>query len=119
MNLSDVKNKLPAENIVAGEDEGMARAIGGVVASDLMSDVLVSAKEDCLLVTSLASEQMIRTADLVGAVGVLVVNGKPLPPSLVSLARSLAMPLLRTRMPKYETCLALAKAGCAEQGEGA
>jgi hypothetical protein len=93
---------MAVENAKSGE-----QPIGGVVASDLMSDVLVTAQENFLLVTSMASEQMIRTADFVGALGVVVVNDKPLTPAMVELARSLGMALLRSPLPKYEACLAI------------
>jgi len=86
------------------------RRIHHVVASDLMSDVLVVAQEDFLLVTSLASDQMIRTADLVGAAGVVLVNGKRPPPSVLKLAADLDIAILRTPLPKYETCLAIGAA---------
>lgn len=78
-----------------------------VVASDLMSDVLVASREDFLLVTSLASDQMARTADLVGAIGVVLVNNKPPPASLQDLARDLNLVLLASPLPKFEACLAL------------
>lgn len=86
------------------------RRIHNVVASDLMSDVLVVAQEDFLLVTSLASDQMIRTADLVGAAGVVLVNGKRPPASVLKLATDLDIALLRTPLPKYEACLAIGTA---------
>jgi hypothetical protein len=86
------------------------RRIQAVVASDLMSDVLVVAQEDFLLVTSLASDQMIRTADLVGAAGVVLVNGKRPPASVLRLAEDLDITLIRTPLPKYEACLAIGSA---------
>ncbi len=104
--VTQLVTPLQAEVLVTGA--AMARQpVSGVVASDLMSDVLVVSQDDVLLVTSLASDQMIRTADLVGAVGVIVVNAKPLAPSLIRLAESLDIALLRTALPKYEACLAI------------
>jgi len=84
--------------------------VQSVVASDLMSDVLVVTREDFLLVTSLASDQMIRTADLVGAAGVVLVNGKPPPASALKLATDLGIALIRSPLPKYEACLAIGAA---------
>jgi len=85
------------------------RPIRKVVASDLMSDVLVVDEDDMLLLTSLASDQVLRTAQVVGAVGVVVVNGKPLPSSMVSVASTLGVSLLKTRLSKYEACVALSQ----------
>jgi predicted transcriptional regulator len=87
-----------------------ATAVQHIVASDLMSDVLVSHTENFILITSLASDQMIRTADLVGAAAVILVNGKQPPASLTRLAQDLAMPLLGTALPKFEACLAVGQA---------
>ena len=50
-----------------------------VVAADLMSDVLTMDLERPLLLTSLATEQALRTAHVVGAVAVLVANSKTPP----------------------------------------
>jgi hypothetical protein len=87
-----------------------ALTVHHVVASDLMSDVLVAHAEDFILITSLASDQMIRTADLVGAIAIVLVNGKNPPPSVIKLAKDLNLPLLGTKLSKFEACLALGNA---------
>ena len=81
-----------------------------VVAADLMSDVLMMDLERPLLLTSLATEQALRTAHVVGAVAVLVANGKTPPSEMVDLARQLDMPLARTALPKFDAAVALGKA---------
>lgn len=106
MTLSGLVGILRGETVVESETSS-GRVVGSVVASDLMSDVLVMAQDGALLVTSLASEQMIRTADFVGAVGVVVVNGKALLPSVIDLARSVDVTLIRSPLSKYEACLAI------------
>ncbi len=95
------------------EDE---RHVGKVVASDLMSDVLLVDADDILLLTSLASDQSIRTAQIVGAMGVVVHNNKPLPASMLSVAQTLGIPLVTCPYAKYESCVRLYKALCAESG---
>jgi len=86
-----------------------AADIRHVVASDLMSDVLVVDKDHLLLVTSLPSDQTIRTADIVGASAVLVVNNKALPASMLALAREMDMTLMQSKLPKFETCVQIGK----------
>ena len=81
-----------------------------VVAADLMSDVLTMDLERPLLLTSLATEQALRTAHVVGAVAVLVANGKTPPPEMVALARKLDVPLARTALSKFDAAVALGKA---------
>lgn len=109
MTLADLVTTLSADVFV--QAAGFETVpVHHVVASDLMSDVLVAHMDDFILVTSLASDQMIRTADLVGATGVILVNGKQPPPSITRLAQDLDIPLLGTPLTKFEACLAIGNA---------
>lgn len=85
----------------AGDD----RRVGHVVASDLMSDVLLVDSDDILLLTSLASDQVLRTAQIVGAMGVVVHNNKPLPTSMADVATRLGISLVTAPYAKYESCV--------------
>lgn len=80
-----------------------------VVACDLMSDVLVVDVENILLVTSLVSRQSLKTAHLVGASGVVIVNDKTLPDDLLALAEEVEMSVLRTPLDKFNCCVVLGK----------
>jgi predicted transcriptional regulator len=104
MTMSEIANVLKAEVLVKGE--GIHKGVRHVMASDLMSDVLLVDEDDMLLLTSLASDQVLRTAQIVGAVGVIVVNGKPLPSSMVNVANDLHMTLATSRLSKYDACVA-------------
>ena len=108
MTMIEVAEVLKAEVLVLGE--GVHKPIRHVVASDLMSDVLLVDEDDMLLLTSLASDQVLRTAQIVNAVGVIVVNGKPLPSSMVNVANDLRMTLAVCRLTKYATCIAVHEA---------
>lgn len=90
--------------------DAYGRPVGHVVVSDLMSDVLLVDNDDILLITSLASDQVLRTAQIVGAMGVVVANGKPLPSTMPEVARSLGIPLATSPLPKYEICTLLHEA---------
>ena len=81
------------------------RQVGLPVASDLMSDVLLVDADDILLLTSLASDQAIRTAHIVGAMGVVVHDSKPLPSTMIEVARQLKIPLVSAPLSKYESCV--------------
>jgi len=106
MKFADVAQRLGAE--VAHRGSTFDREeLHHVMASDLMSDVLVVDRSRLLILTALASDQAIRTADMVGAAGVVVVNGKTLPAHMTRLAAELDVTLLRTRKPKFEACVAL------------
>ena len=102
MKISDVAAVLDGK-LVAGADTG--RAVGAVVANDLMSDVLLVDADDILLLTSLASDQVIRTANIIGAMGVVVHNGKPLPEAMCQAAQTFGIPLISSPLPKYESCV--------------
>ncbi|MCK5861939.1 MAG: hypothetical protein KAH38_05610 [Candidatus Hydrogenedentes bacterium] len=108
MTILEAAKVLNAE--VLAEGEAVGDDIKYVVASDLMSDVLLVDEEDILLLTSLASDQILRTAQIVGAVGVIVVNGKSLPSSMVSVANDLGMSLARCDFSKYNACITLYEA---------
>ena len=84
MTIADVANVLNGK-LMAG-DGASPRAVGAVVANDLMSDVLLFDADDPLLLTSLASDQAIRTAHIVGAMGVVVHNSKPLSETMLKVA---------------------------------
>ena len=80
-----------------------------VIVSDLMSDVLMMEKPAPLLVTSLSSDQVIRTASMVDAAGVLMAQNKPLPDKVAKLAEELDITLLHTSLAKFESCVLLGK----------
>lgn len=84
--------------------------VGSVVASDLMSDVLTTAEENFIISTSLNSEQVVRTADIVGALGILLVNGKQPQEGMKNLAREHGITVLSTPQTCFTTCLTLGKA---------
>ncbi len=76
--------------------------IESVITSDLMSDVLMSDREDLLLITSLANEQSIRTAGIVGSEAVMIANNKNVTDGMVALAKELGIALFSIRFAKYE-----------------
>lgn len=83
--------------------------INNFVASDLMSDVLVLEDMEFLLITSLASEQAVRTADIVGARGILLVNSKVPPAGMIDLAESLNKTLISTPKRMFVACALLGR----------
>jgi len=108
MTFSEMADALGGTIIYDNQEE---EAIEDVVASDLMSDVLVVEKDEVfVLVTSLASDQAIRTADIVGASGVILVNGKKAPAGLVKLSEDMEISLMSTPRNCFETCVILGRA---------
>lgn len=102
--IYDLIQNLPAYVVHADEDS-LHSEITAIVAADLMSDVLVSVDAPCVLVTSLASEQVIRTCDISGIQTILLVNDKLPSPAMKALAEEIGITLLATPLPMYEACV--------------
>jgi hypothetical protein len=104
--ICDIVEMLPAHLVYAPEGVRGIK-IDKIIAGDLMSDILVSIDEHYLLVTSLATEQAIRTADIVSAAAVLLVNDKLPAAGMKAQAADSAIALLATPLPMFEACAAL------------
>jgi vancomycin permeability regulator SanA len=89
--------------------------ITNFVANDMMSDVLTIDDENFVLITSLTSEQVVRTADIVGARGILLVSNKQPGERMLSMAREFDISILGTSMRMFKTCYIL---GTALEAEG-
>lgn len=83
--------------------------VESVIVSDLMSDVLTMEKPSPILVTSLSSEQTVRTASMVDALGVIIAQNKPLPEKISQLAADLDVAIITTPHAKFEVCVILGK----------
>jgi len=83
--------------------------VGGVFASDLISDILVSDGDHTLLITSLLSDQVLRTADVIGAVAVVLVNRRHIPASLIKAASEQQLPFFHTPLTKFDACVRLGR----------
>ncbi len=106
--LVQVVESIKGEVVYKAKSYDQSR-VAFVVACDLMSDVLVIDEDNILLVTSLVSRQSLKTAHLVGASGIVIVNDKTLPADLVSLAEELEISVIRTPLDKFMCCVELGK----------
>lgn len=109
MTFNDILNALPCKLVVRGAsyDEAQIRSL---VASDLMSDVLTTTEDNFIISTSLNSEQVVRTADIVGALGILLVNGKNPQEGMKRLAEEHGLTILTTPRDSFRTCMAIGRA---------
>lgn len=106
MRFSEISESLECQEYNHGENFERGE-IEYVTAGDLMSEVLVFDKDNLLLVTSLNSEQVLRTANIVDAGGVVLVNSKIPNKQMISLARDLGIVLLTTQCSMFESCAIL------------
>lgn len=84
-------------------------------ASDLMSDVLALSKPGMLLLTGLASPQVIRTAVISDLCGVVLVRGKRPGDEILKLAAEAGMPVLGTGLTMFEAAGVLYCAICSDR----
>ncbi len=83
------------------------RSIGGIEISDLMSEVLLTEYAGLLLITSLISDQTIRTAHMIDCAAILYPYQKTLPSTVLILANQLNMCVLVSPYSKFECCYKL------------
>ena len=108
MKIKKIAQILNAE-ILAGE-ASLEKEVSEFAASDLLSDVLALNKDHFLLLTALTSQQVLRTAEITGAIGVVIVNGKSPDQEAIGLARSHGISLLMTSEAMFEACQLIVKA---------
>ncbi|RPJ17910.1 MAG: hypothetical protein EHM30_02145 [Desulfobacteraceae bacterium] len=95
MKISEIQEILKA-TVICGEDQlGKTVVAGG--SADLMDDVLSATAKNCLLLTGLISEHVIRTAQVAGVIAIVFVRGKKPDEQIISLAKSYNLPLLLTK----------------------
>ena len=108
MELQRIAHALNAE-LICGPDGWEKIHIETVFASDLMSDVLMSDRDELLIITSLSTEQSIRSAGIVGSEAIVIANHKTVTEGMIELARDQDIALLCTSHPKYESCVRLGR----------
>jgi hypothetical protein len=108
MDLIRIADTLNAE-LIYGPDGWEQINIETVFASDLMSDVLMSDRDDMLLITSLSTEQSVRSAGIVGSEALIIANDKSVTDGMIELAKDQELALLVTGLPKYESCVRLGR----------
>jgi len=83
---------------------GAARVVERVYAGDRMSDLLNHASATTLVVTNLATSQLVRAASLMDAAAVCLLNGVVPDPALLSAAASTGTALIVSPFDLFETC---------------
>ncbi|HHU69368.1 MAG TPA: hypothetical protein GXZ31_03595 [Thermoanaerobacterales bacterium] len=108
MKLKEIMEVLKAEELWDFPTDFKVYSAG---AADLMSDVLMLAKENSLLLTGLTNTQVVRTAEMIDISAIVFVRGKRPESEVIELAEKLDIPLLLTELPMYEACGILYKHG--------
>lgn len=102
MKISMIKDLLEAE-IVCGE-ENLSNHVYSACGSDMMSDVLAFVKDQAVLLTGLVNSQVIRTAEMMDMVCIVLVRSKLPTPEMIELAKESGIVLLSSKKRMYDAC---------------
>lgn len=102
MTLQEIRTLLGGELLTQGMD--LAAECGKVFASDLMSDVLAFMDPGSVLLTGLVNAHVVRTARLVEAKAIIVVQGKRPDTTVVAEALRNNVPIIATGCSMFEAC---------------
>lgn len=102
MKISTIKELLDAE--VLCNEELLGRHVYSACGSDMMSDVLAYVKDQAVLLTGLVNSQVIRTAEMMDMVCIVLVRSKLPTPEMIELARESGIVLMATKKRMYEAC---------------
>ncbi|MDL2289289.1 hypothetical protein LJB83_00815 [Clostridia bacterium OttesenSCG-928-F22] len=114
--MSDVARHLGAK-VLCGRDK-LALNMDTAFSSDLMSDVLAHVDSNCLLLTGLANEHVIRTADMVDIQCVVFVRGKVIQEDIVEMAKKRGIVVMCCDKSLYESSGVLYQQGLSAIGMG-
>jgi predicted transcriptional regulator len=109
MTLNEIKETLEAEVLVG--DDLLDQEVKLVAAADLLSDVLAAAMPGALLLTGQTNPQVVRTAEVSDLAAICFVRGKSPDKETMEIAESMRIPIIKTRMPMFESCGRLWGAG--------
>ncbi len=102
MKLEDLALNIGARVVTPGKAGGTQ--VARIYAGDRVSDLLNEATDRTLLVSNLASVQMLRVAELMDVPGICFVNGVEPTPDVVELAAASGTMLLVSPAGVFETC---------------
>jgi hypothetical protein len=109
MTLEDVRRILEADVISGSHLDDIEIVLG--CGADLMSDILARVNVCSVLLTGLTNPQVVRTAEMANIQAICFVRGKRPPEETIELADGSVIPLLTTKLPMFESCGRLYKAG--------
>ena len=102
MKISMIKELLEAE-VLCGE-ESLEKHVYSACGSDMMSDVLAFVKDQAVLLTGLVNSQVIRTAEMMDMVCIVLVRSKLPTPEMIELAKESGIVLLSSKKRMYDAC---------------
>ena len=102
MKISQIKELLDAK-VITGE-EHLGKHVYAAFGSDMMSDVLAYVNDQSVLISGLVNPQVIRTAEMMDMICIVLVRGKVPNDEMITLAKESGIVLLATEKRMYDTC---------------
>jgi len=102
MKVKDIVEILEAE-VISGEDK-LDEEVKYIGASDMMSDILALSQSGMLVLTGHTSPQSVRTSIVTELLGLVIVRGKTIPLSTITMARQNNALLLKTQYGMFTSC---------------
>ncbi|MDD3221912.1 MAG: hypothetical protein EOM34_10155 [Clostridia bacterium] len=109
MTVQAIKELLNAR-VLNGED-ALQNEVFTACGSDMMSDVLAHVNDQTVLISGLCNPQVLRTAEMMDIVCVIMVRDKQPDPGMIQMAKDRNICLLATALPMFTSCGLLYKAG--------
>lgn len=109
MTVQSIKKLLQAD--ILNGDDCLNREVFTACGSDMMSDVLAHVDDQTVLITGLCNPQVLRTAEMMDIVCVIMVRDKKPDPDMIKMARERNICLLTTPLPMFTACGLLFEAG--------
>ena len=103
MRLIEVVELLDAKVICGNINNGNVETFWAV-AADLMSNIMLDAPDDCLLITGLVNPQVVRTAEMMNVKGIILVKGKKATNGMIALAEEKDIIILEADVPMFVAC---------------
>ena len=85
-------------------DDLLETEVRSAFASDLMSDVLALVKDQTVLLTGLCNPQVLRTAEMLDIICVIMVRGKQPDQYIIQMANEKNICLLSTKKTMFNSC---------------
>ena len=102
MTVNDVIKLLDATPLTC--EDKLDTEVLSACGSDMMSDVLAFVKDQSVLLTGLVNPQVVRTAEMMDMACIVFVRGKMPDQSIISLAETRGITLIKTRFRMFTAC---------------
>jgi hypothetical protein len=100
MKISELHREMGYRLVQAQYDD---RTISCGYTSDLLSDVMANAREDCVFITIQAHRNAVAVATMVGISAILICNDRPIPEDMIETAQNERIAVLVTEKSQFIT----------------